>query len=236
MNKLKKDYQLLFRNVPTVVVVAFCIAVTFMNLMANKIIFQPNDYVSADAGFLLSWIPFLCMDITTKRFGAKASIMLNTFAVVVNVICVLLAGFIAWLPSGNGEDFSAFNTVFGSCWFIVIASITAMLLSGVANSLLNSFIGSKMKEDTAKSYYIRTWLSTFFGQWLDNFVFAGIAFGIFAPIFWGWGYSLTLCVGAGVLGALLELFCEMVFSPLGYKICRKWERDNVGAEWLELMS
>lgn len=232
ISKIKEDYKVLFNNIPTLVVISFCCAVVLMNLMANKIIFQPNGYVSADAGFLLSWIPFLCMDTVTKRFGAKASIMLNTFAVGVNILCILIFSFVAWLPSGNGEDFSAFNSVFGSCWFIVVASVTAMLVSGIANSLLNAWIGSKLSEDTVVSYYIRTWLSTFFGQWLDNFLFAGIAFGIFAPIYWGWGYSLVLCIGAGVLGAVIELLSEVIFSPLGYKICQRWERDKVGEEWL----
>ena len=34
-------------------------------------------------------------------------------------------------------------------------------------------------------------------------------------------------------GAVAELLCEVFLSPVGYKVVRGWERENVGAEYLE---
>ena len=34
-------------------------------------------------------------------------------------------------------------------------------------------------------------------------------------------------------GAVAELLCEILLSPVGYKVVRGWERENVGAEYLE---
>ena len=32
-------------------------------------------------------------------------------------------------------------------------------------------------------------------------------------------------------GAVVELLCEVIFSPLGYRIVKKWKKDEVGKEY-----
>lgn len=228
------DYKLLLRCLPTMVTVIFVLSVVLMNLMANKIIFQISDIAAGDGGFLLSWIPFLCMDSVTKRYGARASIMLNILGAVINIACVLLFSAIAALP-GNGEDFSAFNYIFGGVWFIVLGSMVAYVASGVVNSLLNAAIGKLFKKnpDGKLAYFSRAYISTFIGQSLDNFLFAFIVYYIFAPIYWGWGFTLTICIGAALCGGIMELFMETLFSPIGYAMCKKWDEADVGTDWIK---
>ena len=36
-------------------------------------------------------------------------------------------------------------------------------------------------------------------------------------------------------GAVLELLMEVVFSPLGYMISRKWKRDGVGEDYFRYL-
>ena len=33
--------------------------------------------------------------------------------------------------------------------------------------------------------------------------------------------------------AILELAMEAIFSPFGYKVCKKWKEENVGKDYLE---
>ena len=33
-------------------------------------------------------------------------------------------------------------------------------------------------------------------------------------------------------GAVAELLCEILLSPVGYKVVRGWERENVGAVYI----
>lgn len=232
--KIKDDYALLLRNVPTMMVVIFAVSVVVMNLMANKIIFQISDIAAGDGGILLSWIPFLCMDSVTKRYGARASIMLNVLSAAINICCVILFSIIAALP-GNGEDFSAFNQIFGCVWFVVLGSMIAYIVSGVVNSLLNSAVGKMFKKnpDGKLAYFSRAYVSTFVGQSVDNFLFAFIVYYIFAPIYWGWGFTMSICIGAAVCGGLLELLVEAVFSPIGYRMVKRWDSENIGKEWIE---
>ena len=234
VTNLVEEYKLLLSSVPALITTFFVLSVVIMNLMAAKVIFQLGDWVAGDGGFLISWIPFLCMDSVTKRFGAKASIMLNVLAAGINICCVALFGVVAAIP-GNGEDFSAFNQIFGLTWFIVLGSMTAFVVSGIFNSIVNAAIGKMFKKhpNGKLAFFTRSYISTFLGQTLDNFIFAFIVYYCFAPIYWGFGFKFITCVGAAFAGGLLELLMEVVFGPIGYKVCKDWDAGDVGKEYIE---
>ena len=186
-------------------------------------------------GFLLSFMPFLAMDTITKRFGAKASIMLNILSALGNVFTVVFLHIVALIPGKEGADYTAFNSVYASVWFIVLGSTVAFIVSGIVNSLLNAAIGKIFGNRTSVAEFsVRSFVSTFIGQAIDNFLFLYIVYGIFAPIYWGMSLSIATCLITGVVGGLIELALEVVFSPLGYVIVKTWEKDGVGQEYIDL--
>lgn len=237
MSKIKEviaDYKLLLENIPALVTLIFCIGTVAMNCSAAKIIFNAGN-VAVTAGFLLSWLPFLCLDTVTRRFGARAAIMLNVLSAVCNAVFVIFMAITAAIPTK--DDYTAYNSVYGAVWFIVLSSTLAFILSGVVNSLLNSALGKIMKSgDEAKpvEFYIRSFVSTFIGQVVDNFVFMWLLYSIFAPIFWGIApMPILTCLGTGILGGLIELLCEVILSPCGYVMVKNWEKNNIGHEYIE---
>ena len=59
--------------------------------MANKELVS-YKYLALDCGFAFSWIMFLCMDIICKRWGARASVKVSVFALLVNLaVCLSFA-------------------------------------------------------------------------------------------------------------------------------------------------
>ena len=56
---------------------------------------------------------------------------------------------------------------------------------------------------------------------------------IFAPMYWGYNLTFIQCVGSATLGAVLELVMEAFFCPVGYRISKRWEENNIGAEYIE---
>ena len=36
-------------------------------------------------------------------------------------------------------------------------------------------------------------------------------------------------------GMAVELLMEVIFSPIGYHISRRWKKDNVGSEYIALL-
>ena len=131
----------------------------------------------------------------------------------------------------------ALDGMLGGTWFILLGSTVAFLISAVINNFSNFLIGKAFRKnpDGRAAFITRSYLSTFIGQFLDNLIFSVIVFVIFAPIFWdGFHWTLLQCTTCALTGAVAELIMEALFSPFGYRIVKKWQKSNVGKEYLEL--
>ena len=217
IKKVMEDYKVLLRSIPAATVSLFFVSVIMMNLLANKELIS-LPYLALDCGFVVSWVSFLCQDMICKRFGAKASIKISILALLVNLAvslcfwaCSLTPGMWgAYYDTGMIEVNTALNATIGGTWYVVLGSSLAMLVSAVVNSTLNQSLGRMLKKNNFASFAFRSYVSTGVGQFIDNQVIT---------------CSLT--------GAAAELLCEVFLSPVGYKVVRGWERENVGSEYLE---
>ena len=229
-----KEFKLLLRAIPATVVTLFVVSVICMNLLANKTLLQ-LDWIALDGGILISWLSFMCMDIITKHFGPKASTIISIHAACINLLTCLIF-FVASIIPSNANDYTAFDGIFGGTWFVLIGSTVAFLASAIINNLLNHTIGKcfKSNPDGKLAYAMRTYVSTFIGQFLDNFIFSVIVFVFFAPIFWnGFSWTVLQCATCALTGAVAELLMEIIFSPIGYRITKKWQAERVGKEYLD---
>lgn len=234
MHKEIQDYSILLKNVPFLTMTIFIVSTIALNLFTGKELVN-LPYLALDCGILLSWICFLCMDMLTKRFGAKAAVKLTVVAMLFNLAWCA----VSFLITHIGLNWSAFytyeedvanqavNDTLGGTWYILLASTIAMIVAAVVNAVINQAIGRMFKKDNFCAYAVRSYVSTFVAQFLDNLVFASIAFFVF------FSWTFTQVVIYSLLLASLELVMEAVFSPIGYVVCRKWERDGVGREYLE---
>lgn len=236
IKKSWKEFKLLLRSIPATVVTLFVVSVICMNLLANKTLIQ-LDWIALDGGILISWLSFMCMDIITKHFGPKAANRISILAAGINLLTCLIF-FVASIIPSTADDYTAFNGIFGGTWFILLGSTIAFLASAVINNTMNWMIGKSFRKnpDGKLAYATRTYVSTFIGQFMDNLIFAVIVFMFFAPIFWdGFCWTFIQCVMCSLTGALAELIMEIVFSPLGYKITKKWQAESVGKEYFEFV-
>lgn len=176
----------------------------------------------------------MCMDIITKYFGPKASNKIAILASAINLLTCLIFYVASIIPS-NADDYTALNEILGGTWFILLGSTIAFLASAIINNFLNWAIGRAfMKNPDGKAAFaVRTYISTFIGQFLDNFIFSIIVFVGFAPIFWdGFHWTVLQCAMCALTGAVAELIMEVLFSPIGYKILQKWKKNSIGQEYL----
>ncbi|MBR5514843.1 MAG: queuosine precursor transporter [Clostridia bacterium] len=238
-SEIKKEIngtKILLRSIPATVVTLFVVSVICMNLLAGKTLLQ-LEWIALDAGILISWLSFMCMDIITKHFGPKASNRISLLAVMINLLTCLIF-FVASVIPSNANDYTAFDSIFGGTWFILLGSTVAFIASALINNSLNWFIGSAFKKNPngKAAYAARTYISTFIGQFFDNFIFSVIVFVFFAPVFWnGFCWSVLQCASCALTGACAELIMEIIFSPIGYRITRKWSSNAVGREYLEFI-
>ena len=230
-----KESVVLLRSIPSPVVALFVISVIAMNILANKTIYQ-SEILAIDGGILVSWLSFMAMDVVTKHFGPKAATRMSIFAVLVNLLTCLIFWIASIIPTKI--DYEAFNTIIGGTWFILLSSTIAFICSAIINNFMNYTTGLLFKRnpDGKLAFITRSYVSTFIGQFFDNLIFAMLCFMVFAPIFWdGFHWTFVQCVTCSVLGAMLELVLEIVFSPLGYLVTKNWRKNNVGQAYFELV-
>ncbi len=233
----KEETAILLRCIPASIVTLFVVSVICMNLLANKTLLQ-LQWIALDGGILVSWLSFMCMDVITKHFGPKASNKISVLASIINLLTCLIFFVASAIPS-NANDYSAFDDIFGGTWFILLGSTVAFLSSACINNMLNWFIGGIFKKnpDGKTAYAVQTYVSTFIGQFFDNFIFSIIVFVGFAPVFWdGFHWTVLQCSTCALTGAVAELIMEMAFSPLGYRLVTKWKKNSVGKEYLDYIA
>lgn len=234
LRRENEDMQILLRSIPATVVTLFVVSVICMNLLANKTILQ-LDWIAVDGGILISWLSFMCMDIITKHFGPKASNRISLLAVAINLLTCLIFFVASMIPS-NAGDYTAFDGIFGGTWFILLGSTVAFIASAILNNTLNWLIGRCFRKNPngKLAYAMSTYVSTFIGQFFDNFLFSILVFTVFAPLFWdGFHWTALQCFTCALTGAAAELLMEVLFSPIGYRILRKWRNNHVGQDYLE---
>ena len=233
----RTETAILLRCIPATAVSLFVVSVISMNLLANKTIVQ-TDWIALDGGILISWLSFMCMDVITKYFGPKASNTIAVLAACINLLTCLIFYVASIIPS-NAGDYTELDSILGGTWFILLGSTVAFLVSAVINNFLNFAVGKAFRKDPdgRLAFVTQTYVSTFIGQFCDNLIFAVIVFMGFAPVFWdGFHWTFIQCVTCSLTGATAELLMEVFFSPIGYRIVKKWKAHDVGREYLDHMA
>ena len=143
------QFRVLLRSVPSLTVVFFTVSVVVMNLLANKSISLPVNWLALDCGIIVSWVAFLSMDMLTRRFGPKAATEIAITAAVVNL---LFCGFLfaaSKIPGIWAESMSsdapdavgnALDATFGGTWYVLLGSTLAFVVSAFVNNFLNFFL------------------------------------------------------------------------------------------------
>jgi len=235
LEKELKEYKMLMRSIPAPVFALFVVGVVVMNLLANKG-FNITTWLVADCGILLSGIAFMTLDVIVKRFGAKASFQVTVVASLINLLmcgvfflasCIHGAWGESYVPGYEAIINTALDNTIGGTWYVLLGSTIAFLVSSAVNGVTNVAIGKVFSKTSFGHFAIRSFVSTMVGQFTDNFTFAMLV----SRLFFGW--TLRECVICSLVGALLELFMEVFFSPIGYKLVRIWEKEDVGKEYLD---
>ncbi len=229
-----EDYKILLRSIPASTITVFVVSVILMNLLANKELVS-LPYLALDCGFTLSWVAFLCQDMICKRFGPKASVKVSVMALACNLAVSLLFWLVSLAPGMWGAYYTteslevnaALNSTIGGSWYVVLGSSVAMLCSSFVNSHVNQFIGHLTDDGSFAKFALRSYVSTGVGQFVDNLVFALIV----SYNFFGW--TPVQVITCSITGALAELACEILLSPVGFRVASGWEREGVGEDYVQ---
>lgn len=189
------------------VMAAFVTVLLCSNLIGPAKIAEYNGIIFG-AGVMFFPFSYIFGDVLTEVYGYQRArrVVWTGFA------ALGFAAFMSWavisLPAASTwPNQEALETMFGTTWRIVLAS----LIGFWAGEFVNSYVMAKMKIWTkGEKLYTRTIGSTIVGQAVDSMLFYSIAFlGI-------WSIEQVLLVM--VSNYLLKVLWEVLMTPFTYKL------------------
>ena len=204
MKELKKQQYIGF------FMAVYAVFTVVQNLFEMKTLGTPA-FAFAGGGILLSWATFMIMDITTELFGKKETMKIYTFAGLLNLFIVVLSQVVILIPGVYPEQNAAFAQIFSNGVRTALSSFAAFWFGNFVNMQIMIKLKSKSNSNSKFLLFIRAVVSTIFGQFVDNLLFATLAF---API----GLSLfetswTAILTTSSFGTFMETIIESCFVP-----------------------
>ena len=204
MKELKKQQYIGF------FMAVYAVFTVVQNLFEMKTLGTPA-FAFAGGGILLSWATFMIIDITTELFGKKETMKIYTFAGLINLFIVVLSQVVILIPGVYPEQNAAFAQIFSNGARTALSSFTAFWFGNFVNMQIMIKLKSKSNSNSKFLLFIRAVVSTIFGQFVDNLLFATLAF---API----GLSLfetswTAILTTSSFGTFMETIIESCFVP-----------------------
>ena len=204
MKELKKQQYIGF------FMAVYAVFTVVQNLFEMKTLGTPA-FAFAGGGIILSWATFMIMDITTELFGKKETMKIYTFAGLINLFIVVLSQVVILIPGVYPEQNAAFAQIFSNGVRTALSSFTAFWFGNFVNMQIMIKLKSKSNSNSKFLLFIRAVVSTIFGQFVDNLLFATLAF---API----GLSLfetswTAILTTSSFGTFMETIIESCFVP-----------------------
>jgi hypothetical protein len=171
---VKRSSQVTAVSITGVWVIAAYVAAQMMaDVLSLKIAWVAG--FSVDAGTLVYPFTFTLRDMVHKLLGRAAARAVILAAGAINLVMAALFSFAAWLPADPGWPLqSEFAAVLTPVWRIVVASITAELISELTDTEVYHLWITRV---TRRFQWARVLVSNSFSVPLDSLVFSWGAFG-----------------------------------------------------------
>jgi queuosine precursor transporter len=200
------------------VMAAFVAILLLSNLIGASKLASVGGYTFG-AGILFFPLSYVIGDVLTEVYGyANARRCVWTgFAAL--IFMAFMSYVVVAMPAAAGWDGqAAYESVFGSTWRIVAASVLAFW----AGEFVNSFVLARMKVWTeGRHLWARTIGSTVFGQGIDSLIFYPVAF------LGTWSNAQVLTVM--VTNWLLKVLWEALLTPVTYAVVG-WVKAREGVD------
>lgn len=164
--------------------------------------------ITFGAGALFFPLSYVFGDVLTEVYGYAKS----RRVVWAGIAALIFSSFMSWvvvtLPPATGWTHQpAIETIYGSTWRIVLASLIAFF----AGEFTNSYVLAKLKLKTnGRMLWLRTIGSTIVGEGVDSLLFYPIAFlGV-------WPLALVFQVVAS--NYVMKVAWEIIATPFTYRL------------------
>jgi len=184
-----------------------------MNLLGGKIVSLFG--ISVSVAIFMTPLTFLITDIVEEVHGKKVVKDFILGGVISLILIFLFTALFVYLEPNPRYTFNEeYKTIFGSSLRMIVASITAFILSQTHDVLVFEWWKKKTK---GKALWLRNNLSTIGSQLIDTFVFMMIAFYHLTPKF-----TFAFIISLAIPYYLFKMLFALIDTPFVY----------LGVKWL----
>ena len=149
---------------------------------------------SVDGGTFIYPLTFTLRDMVHKLLGKGAARTLIVAAAAINLVMAGLLAFVVWLPPDPAWGLQAeFEAILGPVWRIVLASITAEVVSEMLDTeayhLWVTRVATRFR--FARRQWLRVLSSNAISIPVDSLIFSWVAFGGLLPAATVWSIFLS---------------------------------------------
>lgn len=197
-------------NVYMIMLALYCVTLVITNITSNRT-FEIGQFMLPSAVIIFPVI-YIVNDVLTECYGFKMASKAIWTAFGLNLFSVIFFNIAINLPTTI--DYSNYNTVLGSTFKPLVASVLAYLVG----SFVNAKIMDVMRKH--KSLMLRCVLSTLFGETIDAMIFISIVFiGVM---------DLKIICSMIITQAIFKTLYEIIMYPITKKVIRKIKSIEVG--------
>jgi uncharacterized integral membrane protein (TIGR00697 family) len=149
-------------------------------MTATKPVLLPGGVVVPAAVFIYA-LTFTLIDLVNERLGKQGARAVVYTAFIANLLLAAYVQFAVWLPPApfyGAEGQAAFHSVLGSTWRVVLASLTAYLIS----SLIDVHVFAWWRERVGRLKWLRVLASNAVSTLVDSVAFIMLAFAGVMPV------------------------------------------------------
>lgn len=181
------------------------------------------DGFSLTCGAILWPFVFILTDIINEYFGKRGVQFLSwiaagmiAFAFLMLFLAIHVAPAPWWIHNSGFKDLNfneAYSAVFGQGMTIIIASLSAFLISQLIDVKVFHWIKQRTGE---KKIWMRTTGSTLISQLIDSFVVLFLAFYVLQGSTTRWSFQLVLAVS--IVNYIYKFLMALLITPVIYLV------------------
>lgn len=188
----------------------FCVVVIISNIISTKMVKLPYfQDVSIPAGLITYPLTFFISDFVTEIYGMRKAKEMVYHAFAMSIVAFLIIQAALLLPSPTLENQLSFERVFGLNGVILMASLTAYILSQIVDIQLYAFI----KKWTGENHlWIRNNGATLVAQFVDTIIVNMIYLKL------GAGLEMAQVLPIMIFSYVYKCAFSLAFTPFFYFI------------------
>lgn len=220
--RLKRELERCFSARVSMVFVLYVIVAVVSLLLSNIVVVKSFSFfniavggynVTITSSVIVFPLIYICSDIFSEVYGYTWSRIISWLGFLMNILMAVIFEVTILLPGNDAAVSTAFETILGSSFGILSASLIAYMCGDLLNDIVFEYLKRNDSKKTSGRIIFRSLISSFCGEIIDTGVFLPTLF-LLTGQFGTTIRSISQLAAIILIQASLKVVMELILSPL----------------------